>query len=240
MQELMHLTGLVPDRIPLPAHARIVGSPEDGFAILDSHWRVLYDGALTALRNFHAQYPDEPGVDRARLRRLAAPGVNDGLWRALMGELLRDHAVASSDYWLHLPQHQVTLDDRERRLAAQLQSIIAAARYDPPWVRDLAAKVQSPEEEIRRVLGKCAVQRQVYQIVKDLFYHPDTVRELRSELQTLYRRHNVILAAEFRDAIGIGRKRSIQLLEFFDRVGYTRRIPQGRIVRADSSWHESP
>ena len=131
-------------------------------------------------------------------------------------------------------------DLRERRLAAQLQSIIAAARYDPPWVRDLAAKVQSPEEEIRRVLGKCAVQRQVYQIVKDLFYHPDTVRELRSELQTLYRRHNVILAAEFRDAIGIGRKRSIQLLEFFDRVGYTRRIPQGRIVRADSSWHESP
>jgi selenocysteine-specific elongation factor len=107
-------------------------------------------------------------------------------------------------------------------------------------VRDLAAKVQSPEEEIRRVLGKCAVQRQVYQIVKDLFYHPDTVRQLRSELQTLYRRHNVILAAEFRDAIGIGRKRSIQLLEFFDRVGYTRRIPRGRIVRADSSWHESP
>ena len=240
MRELMHLTGLAPDQIPLPARARIVGAPEDGFAILDSHWRVLYDSALTALRNFHAQHPDEPGVDRARLRRLAAPGVNDGLWRALMGELLRDHAVASSDYWLHLPQHQVTLDDRERQLGAQLQSIIAAAAYDPPWVRELAARVQSTEEEIRRVLGKCAVQRQVYQIVKDLFYHSDTVRQLRSELQTLYMRHNVILAAEFRDAIGIGRKRSIQLLEFFDRVGYTRRIPRGRIVRDDSSWHDSP
>jgi selenocysteine-specific elongation factor len=239
MRELVRLTGLPSERIELPARTRVVGSPEDEFAILDSHWQVLYDVALTALHNFHVQYPDEPGVDRARLRRLAAPSVNDGLWRALVDEMLRDHAVARSDYWLHLPQHQVTLDDREQRLAAQLESIFAAARYDPPWVRDLAAKLQSPEEEIRRVLRKCAVTRLVYQIVKDLFYHRDTVQQLACELQTLYARRGVIAAAEFRDAIGIGRKRAIQVLEFFDRLGYTRRIPQGRIVRADSSWHES-
>jgi selenocysteine-specific elongation factor len=239
MRELVRLTGRAPERIELPARARVVGTAEDQFAILDSHWQILYDLALTTLRKFHAQYPDEPGIDRARLRRLAAPGANDGLWRALMDELLRHHAVASSDHWLHLPEHRVTLDDREQQLAAQLESIIAVARYDPPWVRDLAAKVQSREEEIRRVLCKCAVQRQVYQIVKDLFYHRDTVQQLIRELQALYARHGVIGAAEFRDVIGIGRKRSIQVLEFFDRVGYTRRIPRGRILRADSSWLQS-
>jgi selenocysteine-specific elongation factor len=239
MRELVGLTGLAPDRIKLPARARLVGAPENEFAILDSHWQALYDVALTTLRNFHAQYPDEPGVDRARLRRLAAPGVNDDLWRALMDELLRDHAVARSGYWLRLPQHQVTLNEREQQLAAELQSILAAARYDPPWVRDLAAEVSSSEEEIRRALCKCAVQRQVYQVVKDLFYHRDSVQQLRREIQALQARHGVIAAAEFRDAIGIGRKRAIQVLEFFDRVGYTRRIPRGRIVRADSSWHES-
>jgi len=89
------------------------------------------------------------------------------------------------------------------------------------------------------VLRKCAVQRQVYQVVKDLFYHGNAVQRLKCELQTLYARHGLIAAAQFRDVIGIGRKRAIQVLEFFDRVGYTRRIPQGRIVRADSSWHES-
>jgi len=239
MRELVRLTGLAAERIELPAGTRLVGAPQDEFAILDSHWRALYDAALATLRNFHAQYPDEPGVDRARLRRLAAPGVNDLLWRALVEELLRDHAVARSDYWLHLPQHRATLDDRERQLAAQLQSILGAARYDPPWVRELAVEVRSPEEDIRRVLCKCAVQRLVYQIVKDLFYHRDTVQELTHELRALCVRHGAVAVAEFRDAIGLGRKRTIQVLEFFDRVGYTRRIPRGRIVRADSSWHES-
>jgi selenocysteine-specific elongation factor len=239
MRELIRLTGLAPERIELPTRARVLGAADDRFAILDSHWRALCDAALMVLRNFHEQHPDEPGIDRARLRRLTAPGVNDGLWRPLIDELLRDRAAARSGHWLHLPEHRVSLDGGEQQLADRLRAILAAARYDPPWVRDLAATAQAPEEQIRRVLGKCAVQRSVYQIVKDLFYHSDTVQQLALELRALHARRGVIAAAEFRDAIGIGRKRTIQVLEFFDRVGYTRRIPQGRVVRADSSWHES-
>jgi selenocysteine-specific elongation factor len=239
MRELVRLTGLAPERVELPARARVVGTPDDQFAILDSHWRVLYETALTTLRKFHVQHPDEPGIDRSRLRRLAAPRVNDGPWRALIDELLRDQAVARSDCWLHLPEHRVSLDEREQQLAGQLRSILAASRHDPPWVRDLAARVQTPEEEIRRVLRKCAVQRQVYTIVKDLFYDRETVQQWARELQDLYARQGIVATAEFRDAVGIGRKRAIQVLEFFDRVGYTRRIPQGRIVRADSGWHQT-
>jgi len=65
------------------------------------------------------------------------------------------------------------------------------------------------------------------------------VQQVARELQALYARHRVVAAAEFRDVLGVGRKRAIQVLEFFDRVGYTRRVAQGRILRADSSWHES-
>ena len=106
--------------------------------------------ALKTIEKFHLQHPDEPGIDVARLRRLAAPGVNNAVWRALIDELLRAHALAHSDHWLHLPQHRVSLDEREQQLAGQLQSILAAARYDPPWVRDLAARVPATEELIRR------------------------------------------------------------------------------------------
>jgi selenocysteine-specific elongation factor len=46
--------------------------------------------------------------------------------------------------------------------------------------------------------------------------------------------HGVVHAAQYRDAIGVGRKRAIQILEFFDRVGYTRFQRERRLVRADS------
>ena len=42
-------------------------------------------------------------------------------------------------------------------------------------------------------------------------------------------------AAAFRDQIQLGRKRSIQLLEHFDRIGLTRRFGNERKVRPDSA-----
>ncbi|WP_152907013.1 SelB C-terminal domain-containing protein, partial [Stenotrophomonas maltophilia] len=44
-------------------------------------------------------------------------------------------------------------------------------------------------------------------------------------------------AAAFRDAIGLGRKRSIQILEFFNRVGYTRRVGDQHRPRGDLQWN---
>ena len=61
-------------------------------------------------------------------------------------------------------------------------------------------------------------------------------RDGRRFARRLVERDGKLDAAAFRDAIGIGRKRAIQILEFFDRAGHTRRVRDARIVRADSVW----
>jgi selenocysteine-specific elongation factor len=130
------------------------------------------------------------------------------------------------------------LGEQELELAQKLRSAIAAGRFNPPWVRDLARTMGATEDEVRAVLRKCVVQGGVHQIVHDLFYHRDCVRELVRILKGLVDEHGAVEAARFRDAVGVGRKRAIQILEFFDRVGYTRRTRNARVLRVDSSWHE--
>jgi selenocysteine-specific elongation factor len=239
MRELVLLTGLAPERIALPPQARIVEAAGRNVVILDSHWQSLAKRALDALGDFHRQQPDEPGIDRGRLRRMTAPTVSDAVWRALIDELLQQQLVKQSEFWLHVPEHRATLNERERELAQRLQSALVARRFDPPWVRDLAHEARVDDDEVRLVLRKCMVQREVYQVVRDLFYHRDSVRALARELRSLYQQRGFVEAADYRDSIGLGRKRTIQVLEFFDRVGYTRRTPRGRVLRADSSWHET-
>jgi selenocysteine-specific elongation factor len=238
MRELCRLANSAPERIALPSNARVVDPGGQSIVILERHWQRLGERALNALRALHRQQPDEPGVDRARLRRMTAPTLADAAWRALIDELLETGSLQQSEFWLHTPEHRVTLNEGERQLAQSLQSALAAGMFDPPWVRDLAASVRIDDEEVRRVLRKCMVQREVYQVVRDLYYHRDSISALARELHALCARRGVVEAAEYRDAIGLGRKRTIQVLEFFDRVGYTRRTPRGRVLRADSSWHD--
>jgi selenocysteine-specific elongation factor len=236
--ELARLCGRTLEQIAMPAHARIIEAAGERVVFLDSQWLLLCERALETLRTFHTQQPEEPGIDRARLRRMALPKLSAAVWSAVVGELLQRQAVQRSGQWLHLPEHRAALSNREQQLAQKLQFAMIAGGFDPPWVRELAVTVQASDDEVRLVLRKCAVQGEVCQIVRDLFYHRECVRELARVLKGLAQDREVVEAAQYRDAIGVGRKRTIQILEFFDRVGYTRRTRNARALRVDSSWHD--
>jgi selenocysteine-specific elongation factor len=134
--------------------------------------------------------------------------------------------------------HRVSWSERELALAQKLEREIAEAGADPPWLRELAKRHALAEGDARRLLRKCVAQGRLYQVVPDLFYGGERVRELAQALQQLARAQpKGVTAAAFRDAIGLGRKRSIQILEFFDRIGYTRRVRDAHVLRADSDWN---
>ena len=234
--DLARLTGCPPQRLPLPGAAITVAAGGEHFVVLAPRWQALRADALSALRRFHADVPDEPGPDVARLRRIALPDMPAALWRALVDELARERLVVLSGAWLHLPEHSVTLSASDQTLARKLQPLIAAGRFDPPWVRELAARVHEPEERVREVLRKQVTQGGVYQVVRDLFYDRERIAELAEIVGAATREHGGVNAARFRDTLGLGRKRAIQILEFFDRVGYTRRVRDAHVLRPDSTW----
>ena len=234
--DLVRLTGLPSEDIPLPEEAVTIDAGKERFVFHPQHWSDLRDRALAALQRFHSEVPDEPGPDIGRLRRIALPELPDALWRALIATLVYERLVVRSGPWLHLPEHSVALSDEDRVLAQKLQPLIVAGKFDPPWVRDLAAASREPEERVREVLRKSVTQGTVYQVVRDLFYDRECVGELAAIITQLAREHGGVDAAQYRDALGLGRKRTVQILEFFDRVGYTRRVKDSHILRHDSGW----
>ena len=216
----------------------------DGDALLvDSQaWQTLQDQLLQALQRFHEVAPDEPGINAARLRRMALPalqhGPHDALYHGLLDALIAAGQIASSGAWLHLPGHRVQLSEAEQALAQRLMPAITEGRFDPPWVRDLARDHGAGEELVRQLLKKLSRQGLVFQVVKDLFYAApcmDALAALTAELAQQAERGEV-QAHAFRDATALGRKRAIQILEFFDRVGYTRRVRDTHVLRPGVRW----
>ncbi|WP_234745189.1 SelB domain-containing protein, partial [Burkholderia sp. WTPI3] len=238
---LTHLTGFAPEALVLPDDALAIGqrnaASNDGTVMARTHWHALQARAIDTLRVYHERMPDEQGIDAARLRRMAAPVVDEALWRSLVDALVAGGDVVRSGPWLHLPSHSVSFDAREEALARQLLPLLHAGRFDPPWVRDLAHDTGAAEDAVRTLLRKLARRGDVHQIVRDLFYHTDVVRELAGLVAHLApTRGGGLDAATFRDATGLGRKRAIQILEFFDRVGYTRFHRDLHFLRPDSGW----
>ncbi|HEY4295521.1 MAG TPA: selenocysteine-specific translation elongation factor [Paraburkholderia sp.] len=235
---LERLTGMPAAALALPAETRLIELPgHDALLVGDALWRALAERLTATLAQYHERSPDELGPDISRLRRIAAPLADDALWRALVDDAAARGAIVKRGPWLHLPGHTITLDDADRALAAALLPEVKAGRFDPPWVRDLANAHGVPEERMRQLMRKLARQGEVFQVVRDLFYHHEVIRELASiAAAEAHKNAGTVAAAPFRDVTGLGRKRAIQLLEFFDRVGYTRFHRGLHLMRTDSRW----
>ncbi|WP_417786920.1 selenocysteine-specific translation elongation factor [Stutzerimonas xanthomarina] len=198
-------------------------------------WDYLEQSLVAALKRFHETQPDELGPDRDRLRRYALPQLERPVYLALLERTLAAGTIEANGPWLHLPGHRVHLSEEEESLKARLWPRLESARFNPPWVRDLAGELEIEEDRVRHLLRKLSRIGELQQVVKDLFYPNSTIRQLANQMLEMERQSGVIRAAAFRDQIQLGRKRSIQLLEHFDRIGLTRRFGNERKIRPDSA-----
>ncbi len=190
---------------------------------------------LEALAAFHERHPSELGPDSARLRRLAMPRLPEPLWRALLGELQGSGDVAVRGAFVHLPAHGIRLSDTEQAIAQKIVPMLAAAGFEGAWVRDLARDSGEPEPLMRVTLARLAQRGELHQVVRDLYYPLEAIERLAAIARGLARDSGgEVAAARFRDATGLGRKRAIQILECFDRVGLTRRVGDVHRIRGDS------
>ena len=218
----------------LPADAlcsRVDGAPACVLAAV--HAQAARAAALDALQAYHARQGEELGPDAARLRRLTVAKLPEALWRELLAGLIRNGLVAQRGAFVHLPQHGVQLSATEARIAQKVAVALAGAGFEGAWVRDLARDAQESEALMRTTLSRLAQRGELHQVVKDLFYPPTTIQRLAAIARQLGASGD-ITAAGFRDATLLGRKRAIQVLEYFDRVGLLRRTGDVHRMRSDT------
>ncbi|MCB1956701.1 MAG: selenocysteine-specific translation elongation factor [Rhodocyclaceae bacterium] len=213
------------------------GGGEHWFA--PARWNDLGERIRTRLAAHHRQFDDEPGVERDRLRRMVAPALAPTVFLARLEAMREQGELDRAGAAWHLPGHSAELSDGDRVRAERLLPWLLDRAVDPPWVRDLARQLEHPEPDTRLLMRRLATRGEVFQVVRDLYYARAAVRDMARLAEAIAadgdRR---VRASDFRDQLGIGRKRAIQILEFFDRVGFTRRVGDGadraHVIRGDA------
>ncbi|MFP5594707.1 selenocysteine-specific translation elongation factor [Kluyvera sp. 142486] len=183
---------------------------------------------LDALAIYHEQHKDEPGPGRERLRRIALPMEDEALVLTLIEQMRESGVIASHHGWLHLPDHKAGFTDEQQ---AVWQKAAPLFGDEPWWVRDLATQTGTDENIMRSVLRLAAQQGMITAIVKDRYYRNDRIVTFASMIRELDQEKGSTCAADFRDKLNVGRKLAIQILEYFNRIGFTRRRGNDHLLR---------
>ncbi|MBY4587043.1 selenocysteine-specific translation elongation factor [Enterobacter hormaechei] len=183
---------------------------------------------LSTLATYHEQHQDEPGPGRERLRRMALPMEDDALVLLLIENMRESGVIASHHGWLHLPEHKAGFTAEQD---AVWQKVATLFGDEPWWVRDLARETNTDEQLMRQVLRHAAQQGMIVAIVKDRYYRNDRIVAFANLIRELDQARGSTCAADFRDRLNVGRKLAIQILEYFNRIGFTRRRGNDHVLR---------
>ncbi|MEB0920746.1 selenocysteine-specific translation elongation factor [Citrobacter freundii] len=205
------------------------GFIQAGYSLLDATVAARWQRKiLDTLATYHDQHRDEPGPGRERLRRMALPMEDEALVLLLIEKMRESGVIHSHHGWLHLPDHKAGFSDEQQAIWQKAEPLFGD---EPWWVRDLAKQTGTDEQMMRVVLRQAAQQGIITAIVKDRYYRNDRIVAFANMIRELDQEKGSTCAADFRDRLNIGRKLAIQILEYFDRIGFTRRRGNDHLLR---------
>ena len=153
--------------------------------------------------------------------------------RKLVSDLIRSGELFHNGFALSLPAHNRDPSQDDIVLWAEVIDIIGTSNMCPPRIRELSEKLKIPQTEIKPFLDRCAHFGWLIKVTPNRYFTPCGVLALAhiAEILALQSSDGEFNPSDYRDRSGIGRNLTIQVLEFFDTAGLTKRTSKGRRMK---------
>jgi len=187
------------------------------------------------LERYHRTHPDEPGrkVDSVLgwLKRMA----DETLARPLLERLVADRTLKRLGAFVCLPAFAPQLSGADERLLEGMLAEFRAGGFQPPSLESLKVAAHADRKRIDRLVTLAVAIGELVPIEPKMYLHADVERRLRDAVQALIAERGPVTVAEVREVLASSRKFVVPFLEYLDRIGFTRRIDDRRVL-AEESW----
>jgi selenocysteine-specific elongation factor len=148
--------------------------------------------------------------------------------RAVLAQLLQEQRIEQSGGLYRIP-------NRNDSLPPDLQALWDTLEHEmdqmqAPSSGDLAKRLNRPLAGLEKQLIALTKHGKLIHLGAHRFYLPTRLQSIADVVRTMVDRHGSLTVKAFRDQTGIGRNVAIEVLEYFDGKGFTRRQGNERVI----------
>ncbi|MDX1485087.1 MAG: selenocysteine-specific translation elongation factor [Alphaproteobacteria bacterium] len=206
-----------------------------GYGFEGDHWRTIGERITAVLGDYHARNKASRGIAEEALRRQVARGMPKEAFSELIGELCAGGTLAADGGVLRLARHHAELAPADAALWKKLAPAFEAAGLRPPSLAGLAEEAGTDRRAVEGFLVRAARLGLVVRIAEKSFLLPDALERLGAMAEEIAEADGALTIKALRDKSGIGRNVTIEVAEYFDRVGFTYRRGNEREIRKAAS-----
>jgi len=204
-------------------------------ALLASRVAEITAELIERLRSFHRTRPEESGMNSRELHAQLTTSISTEAFLVLLRDLNEKRQIELSGTIVRLPGHAPTIGPTDSARWQRALSWLQKRGMRPFTARELADELRSSEASVKTMLYRRRSNGDVWKISDERFMLRQQIAALAASAAALAQQvgGKGFTAAQYRDAVGIGRNLVIQVLEFFDSAGVTYRNGDLRRMRPE-------
>ena len=192
---------------------------------------------LGLVSDYHQASPELLGLTLNRLQRMTHGQYPLPILVYVSDNLCEQKRLHCTRGLFHRPLHNLTLSDNEQQLWMLIKQQMLVER-GPLWSSELAKWHNVDLRIVRQLCRKLIQLGYISAIIKDRYVLTESLYFYANVIREQINAHGEIKTADFNSITKLGRKASIQLLEFYDRSGLTwrKKKDNSRVIRDSSNF----
>ncbi|MDI6871694.1 MAG: selenocysteine-specific translation elongation factor [Bacillota bacterium] len=193
-------------------------------------FKAVTAAAKEALAEFHERFPLRPGMPKEELRSRVAPRWESKEFGLLLETWQGAGQVKAAGREVALAGHDPAVSaEQERRLKA-IEKAIAEGGVTPPTLGELQERWGLAPGMAEELSARLVKEGRLVKVSEELYFSPEALGRVREVLRDYFAAEKTLEPPAFKDRLGLSRKFAIPLLEYCDRMRWTRRVAEVRIA----------
>ncbi len=199
----------------------------------ESRWRGLMALILNAIGSIHKNKPKSIGASIKDIKIQLGVSFEEDSLKLALKIMISEKRICVNGSRFYLPSHNIHLSEQEKAILTIAANILAPDGGTPPSLQQAAQQIGTEVSVLEKTL-KIGVKLGDFIPVGKNRYVPSTlVTNLKITAEKLASKSvdGLFSTSDFRDEVTMGRNFIIDVLEYFDQVGFTTRVGDLRRLR---------
>lgn len=184
---------------------------------------ALAERSERRLLSHHSQHPNDVGLSADTLTTWLTRRSAKGLGRALLDELVRAGRLQRRGAYVCHPSFAPALSEQDQRVYDAMLAELREAAFCPPALEELSCARRQNVQRLRRLAELAKSRGCLVQIDQKILLHADRWAELKDRVRALIEREGPATVSQIRQELGTTRKYIVPIMEYLDRLEFTRR-----------------
>ena len=187
---------------------------------------------LKIISDFHRARPESPGVSTEQFYE--ASQLRKDVFDSLVKLLISQGKLVERKHRLALSEHREKFSEDEQKLLTSVESLFMSRPFSPPQRQEVVELTATLPEKAEKILQILMEQERLVQVENNLLFHAEAIEKARQILVSFIKKEGKLESVKFKYLLDTTRKFAIPLLDYFDRIGVTRRVGYTRYLKTNN------